>query len=83
MAKRIETIEELKELAQEDKEPEFYILLNGGLISRKRIVFNDDRFYIMNWIDETEQELSEKDLFSDLTNIGKALKNKCLFWEGE
>jgi hypothetical protein len=54
---------------------EFYILLNGGLKSSKRIsLLPDETFYILNYIDDTEQELTQKELFdSSRTNIGAAL----------
>jgi uncharacterized protein YaaR (DUF327 family) len=56
-------------------------MLNGGLFSRKEIEYNPKtkKFYIINWIDDTEQKLTKKQLFDpNYTNIGKSLKLKGL-----
>jgi len=53
----------------------------GAIFSRKDIVFDDEKqkFCIINWIDDSEQLLSEKQMLSKkYTNIGEALKKHCL-----
>jgi hypothetical protein len=82
MPKQIKTIEELKREAQGEQDTEFFILLRGYMRSSKRIIWNeeDKRFYIINFIDDTEQELSETQLMDeDYTNIGYAMTNGALY----
>jgi len=60
---------------------EYLITLQGRLISRKNIEFNpkNKKFYIINWIDDSEQKLTQKQLMlKSYTNIGYALKKKAL-----
>lgn len=76
----INTIEELKDLAIQGVE--CYIALNSGFKSSKHITYIEDAevFEVINYIDESEQILTEKDLFDEeLTNIGKALNLKALY----
>ena len=77
--RRIRTIAQLKKLAEEGME--CFILLNGGLRSSKFISYNpdDNSFYIFNYIDDSEQELTEiQILSSDYSNIGEAMKKGAL-----
>lgn len=77
--RRIRTIKQLKELAK--KGVECFILLNGGLRSSKYIRFcpEDNSFYVLNYIDDTEQELTESQILdSEYTNIGQAMKKGAL-----
>ena len=56
--------------------PNFSSCLKGYLRSSKRIVWDeeDKRFFIFNYIDDTEQELTEAQLMDrDYTNIGYAM----------
>ena len=80
--KQIKTIEELKELASTPDGLECSITLNGGITSSKHIWYSDRRkvFNIVNFIDSTDQELSERELFdNNLTNIGEALNLGALY----
>ena len=82
MPKQIRTMEALKKEANSEQDPEFFILLNGGLRSSKRIIWdeNDKLFYIVNYIDDTEQELTEVQLMDkEHTNIGYAMTKGALF----
>lgn len=82
MPKQIKTIEELKREAQGEQDTEFFILLNGNLRSSKRIIWDeeDKRFFIINFIDDTEQELTEAQLMDrEYTNIGYAMTRGALF----
>ena len=78
---RIKTIAQLKELAKRDSGLDCYILLNGNLRSSKHIKYypDDNSFYVLNLIDDSEQELTEALLLdSSYTNIGEAIKKGAL-----
>ena len=80
--KRIKTIEQLKHLAKDGLE--CFILLNGGLRSSKYISYNpdDNSFYVLNYIDDTEQELTETQLLDkSYTNIAEAMKKGALIMD--
>jgi uncharacterized protein YaaR (DUF327 family) len=80
--RRIRTIEQLKELAK--KGLECFILLNGGLRSSKYISYNPDgnKFYVFNYIDDSEQELTESQLLdSEYTNIAEAIEKGALIMD--
>ena len=77
--KRIRTIEQLKELAKNGLE--CFILLNGGLRSSKHIRYypDDNSFYVLNLIDDSEQELTEAQILDGgYSNIGEAMKKGAL-----
>ena len=80
--KRIRTIEQLKELAKNGLD--CFILLNGGLRSSKHISYHPDNnsFYVLNLIDDSEQELTESQILdSAYTNIGEAMKKGALIMD--
>ena len=82
MPKQITSLDELKREAQGEQDVEFFILLNCNLRSSKRIVWDeeDKRFYIFNYLDDTEQELTEAQLMNrEYTNIGYAMTRGALF----
>ena len=85
MIKKIESMEQLKELSSIiTNDSEYFIQLQGGLRSCKRIEFDGITgiFYIENCMSDTEQELTEQELFDEsITNIGRALKAGHLFYE--
>lgn len=77
--RRIRTVEQLKKLAKDGLE--CFILLNGGLRSSKFIRYHpeDNSFYVFNYIDDTEQELTESQILnSEYTNIGQAMEKDAL-----
>jgi len=77
----IRTIEQLKELAKRESGLDCFILLNGGLRSSKHIRFypDDNSFYVLNLIDDSEQNLTESQILDKAyTNIGEAMKKGCL-----
>ena len=77
--RRIKKIEQLKELAKDGLD--CFILLNGGLRSSKHIRYypEDNSFYVLNLIDDSEQELTESQILdSAYTNIGEAMKKGAL-----
>ena len=80
--RRIRTIEQLKELAK--KGLDCFILLNGGLRSSKHIRYysDDNSFYVLNLIDDSEQELTESQILdSEYTNIAEAMKKGALIMD--
>lgn len=79
--KKIESVEQLK--AESKDVGEFFILLNYGLRSCKRIWWNGTHFFIYNFIDDTEQKLTPEQLHSEATNIGKAIKLGSFYKEEE
>lgn len=73
---RINSLDELKKMCDGETN-DFFILLNFGMRSSKNISYDSstDTFYILNEIDDTEQELnSETIMDEEYTNIGKAIK---------
>ena len=82
MPKQITNMEQLKKEAVDEDDADFFILLRGYLRSSKRIVWEEDekRFFIINFIDDTEQELTEAQLMDKgYTNIGYAMTKGALF----
>ena len=80
--KRIRMIEQLKKLAKNGLD--CFILLNGGLRSSKHIRYypDDNSFYVLNLIDDSEQELTEAQILdSSYTNIGEAMKKGALIMD--
>lgn len=81
MPNQIKSIEALKKEAQ-NQGAEFFIRLKGCLRSTKHIVWDEEgkRFFVFNYIDNTEQELTEAQLMDrDCTNIGYAMTEGALF----
>ena len=79
--RRIRKIEQLKELASDENGLDCFILLNGGLRSSKHVRYypDDNSFYVLNLIDDSEQELTEAQILSsDYSNIGEAMKKGAL-----
>jgi len=82
MPKKITSMEQLKREAKDQWDAEFFILLRGYLRSSKRIVWEEEerKFFIINFIDDTEQELTEAQLMDKgYTNIGYAMTKGALF----
>ncbi len=82
--KRIRTIEQLKELAKRESGLDCFILLNGGLRSSKHIRYypDDNSFYVLNLIDDSEQELTEAQILdSAYSNIGEAIEKGALIMD--
>ena len=80
--RRIRKIEQLKELAKDGMD--CFILLNGGLRSSKHIRYcpDDNSFYVLNLIDDSEQELTESQILdSEYTNIAEAMKKGALIMD--
>ncbi|MBI5327006.1 MAG: hypothetical protein HZB80_01760 [Deltaproteobacteria bacterium] len=85
---KVNDVNHLRELSKSEDPDFFIVLLSGGLISRKRIaIIKDEKeptYDVYNFIDDSEQTITEKELFdSSVTNIGEALNKGALFFEGE
>ena len=81
MPKRIESIEALKKEAH-NQGGEFFIRLRGCLRSSMHIVWDEEvkRFFICNYIDGTEQKLTEAQLMDEEhASIGYAITQGALF----
>ena len=79
--KRIRTIRQLKELAKTENGLDCFILLNGHLRSSKHIRYTleDNNFYVLNLIDDSEQKLTESQILDpSYSNIGQAMKKGAL-----
>jgi hypothetical protein len=82
--RKIMSLEELKKEAIYNERKgmaEFFIMLNGGLRSSKRIAYYSETstFDVHNEIDDSYQEdLTEKELLSD-THIGVAIERGALY----
>jgi len=80
--RRIKTIAQLKKLAGNGLD--CFIMLNGGLRSSKHIRYypDDKSFYVLNLIDDSEQELTEAQILdSSYTNIGEAMRKGALIMD--
>lgn len=70
---RVKSVSHLETIIRAGRN-DYYILLNYNLISRKKMnKTKNGRFRIYNWIDGTEQILTERELFSE-SNIGEAIQ---------
>jgi hypothetical protein len=72
----VKDIQHLKELCK-DHLVDGCILLQHGARSSKSVKFDSESntFYIYNDIDDTDQELTEQQLFTE-SNIGEAINKK-------
>lgn len=84
--KKINSLEELKEVLSEEGETvEGYILLKGGIRSSKSMCkIGNDQYSIINEVDDTEDILTLEE-FNDntKTNIGDAIAKGIFFLYGE
>ena len=80
---KVESLKHLKEILSDGQGRDFFIQLNYGQRSSKFISWDGgNTFYVLNYIDDTEQELTETQLMDDgYTNIGVAIKRGALFLE--
>jgi len=75
---KIKDLDQLKKLAVPDAE--FFIMLNFGLRSSKRIEYDEekDSWWVYNDIDDSEMTLATEELAKD-TNIIEALEKGALY----
>lgn len=84
--KKITSMEELKEVLEiEGEVVEGYILLNGGIRSSKSMCnLGDNKYSIINEVDDSEQFLSFEELNDNTkTNIGLAVTEGSFYIYGE
>ena len=83
MYKKIESIEQLKDLAcPMDGFECFIALADGSIKSTKHIWYEDNEFTVINESDDTEEIFTEQELFDEsLTNIGRAINAGALYYE--
>lgn len=77
MERIISNLDELKTLASREEGCDCYIKLNFGLRSSKHIDYVNNKWYVLNLIDDSEQELTDEELASK-SNIMEALSKKAL-----
>lgn len=73
---RVKSLDELKQIC-DGRMRDFFIQLNFGIRSTKSISYDrsTDKFYIVNIIDDSEQELNSKEIMDDKNSyIGKAIE---------
>ena len=73
---RVKSLDELKQIC-DGRMRDFFIQLNFGIRSTKAISYDRsaDKFYIVNIIDDSEQELSSKEIMDENnSHIGKAIE---------
>lgn len=81
MARKIKNIEELKSLSTNGLE--CFILLNFGLRSSKHVWYDSEAkaFEVINYIDDSEQRLSEEEIIKkEFTNIGEAMEKGAFYY---
>jgi hypothetical protein len=77
---KVKSINHLKEILADGESHEFVLRLNGGMNSSKLISYDNERFYIVNMIDDSEQDLSEEGLRTH-SNIAEAIEKGALYQE--
>lgn len=77
---KVKSVEHLHELVKEGR-TDYFIQLNGGFRSSKYINEGEEKdFFVLNLIDDTEQELSDAEIMDkSITNIGEAITEGA-FW---
>lgn len=76
---KVTSLQELKRLVGKGRH-DYFIQLNFGLRSSKQIDYDGEKFYVFNFVDSTEQVLSDSEIMDDdYTNIGVAI-NRGAFW---
>lgn len=77
MKRQIKSLQELKDLASNVDGCDCYIKLNGGFTSSKHITYNENKWYILHLIDDTEECCSDEGLSKN--HILEALNKGALF----
>ena len=78
--KKVKSLGHLKDILNDGGMRDFFIQLNFGLRSSKSISYDGEKFWVFNYIDDTEQVLTDEQIMDDdYTNIGKAIRCGALF----
>lgn len=77
MTQKIENIEQLKVLCNDEQSHDCYISISGIIRSSKSIfMYEDGTFSVINEIDDSEQIFTEEELLNpEISIIGKAIQN--------
>ena len=77
MTQKIENIEQLKVLCNDEQSHDCYISISGIIRSTKSIFMCEDgTFSVINEIDDSEEFFTEDELLNpDISIIGKAIQN--------
>lgn len=77
---KVTSLKHLNTILDDKESHDFYILLTGGIVSRKTVRKSTSVTYaITNHIDDSHQSLTEDELFDEnITHIGIALKKGAL-----
>ena len=81
---KVKSLKHLKNILAKGR-GDFFIVLNYGCRSSKTLWYEhkEDVFSVINWIDDSEQQLSSKQMMDGKhTNIGEAIKKAALYYEG-
>jgi len=82
---KIKNLTHLRKLASKEVAIDTVVWLNGGVMSRKRIAYDEGEpkpWWILNYIDDSVQELTGKQLFNPKkTYVGEALMKGALYME--
>jgi len=80
---KVETIDELKFICNDDPQ-DFFILLSHGLISRKRIFYDDisELFFVEDMVTSSSQEYTLQQLKTN-TNIVNAIEKGAFYLEAD
>ena len=78
---QITSVQQLKDCCN-GVQRDCFIALTGNIKSSKAIEYYEDseEFYIVNYIDDTDQTLTERELYTK-SNIGEAIKEGAFFLE--
>ena len=80
---KVTSVDHLREILEghDGDSQNFVLLLDSGAQSSKLMnLGNEKEFWVLNFIDDTEQELNTNELYSQ-SNIGKAIDGGAFYWE--
>ena len=76
---KVESIDHLISLVGDGRD--FFISF-GCARSSKYITYDGEKFWVLNYIDDSEQVLTKEQMDDEeYTNIGKAIRNGCFYAE--
>jgi hypothetical protein len=75
---KIKSVKHLRDVVKRGDHEFFIVLANGFARSSKNIVLDGTRFSVVNEIDDSEQTLTARELFT-LSNIGTAITRGCFY----
>ena len=79
----VESVDQLREIlgGVGEASQNFVLLLENGAESSKVMTMGEEKeFWVLNLIDDSEQELNANELYTQ-SNIGKAIDSGAFYWE--